>query len=375
MLFGAGIRYTPPQMKLTVSHERLEPSGLWQHFMTHPPIGFEACGSADEVPGFLAEFDLLTTAEDDLQRRLAAIPGGRWLRRLLRLRTYFVGTTVSEYAPLPLARIPQEAVAEIFRLWARRTQLLILKDIPDQSPLLGDDANRFATELLANCVESGYFIVEGQALAYVPIDFASTDEFLSRLSSGRRRDIRRKLRVRETLDLEILETGCKRLQDEHFLAELYAQYLEVYAQSEIHFDQLSPAFFRAVLQDASLQGRLFLYSRQGQLIGHNLCFIHEGMLIDKYIGFRYPAAREANLYFVSWIENLNYALQQGLDCYVAGWTDPEIKAYLGASFTFTRHAVYVRNALLRRFLHRISGWFESDRQWFESDKHAQTSRS
>lgn len=330
---------------------------------------------ADQVPGFLAEFDLLTTAEDELLRRVAALPGGRWLRRLLRLRTYFVGTTVSEYAPLPLGSAPQTVVEEVFRLWARRTQLLILKDIPDRSPLLGENANEFADTLLACCVDNGYFIVEGQALAYVLIDFASADEFLSRLSSGRRRDIRRKLRVRAALDLEVLETGCERLQDECFLHELYEQYLEVYAQSEIHFDRLSPEFFRAVLQDASLQGRLFLYSRQGRLIGHNLCFIHDGMLIDKYIGFRYPAAREANLYFVSWIENLTYALEHGLSCYVAGWTDPEIKAYLGASFTFTRHAVYVRNALLRRLLRRVAGWFESDRQWFESDKHAQTSHS
>lgn len=362
-------------MNDSVSHDRLEPPGLWQHFMDHPPVGFEVCGSAASVPGFFADFDLLTTAEDDLQRRIAAIPGNRWLRRLLRWRTCFVGTTVSEYAPLPVRRAPGEVIAEILGMWARRTQLLILKDIPDCSPLLDEATNGFAAALLAHCEKQGFFIVEGQALAYVPIDFASTDEFLGRLSSGRRRDIRRKLRARADLSLEVIETGSGRLQDEVFLDELYAQYLEVYTQSEIHFDMLSREFFRAILQDAALQGRLFLYSREGRLIGHNLCFIHEGMLIDKYVGFRYPAARDANLYFVSWIENLAYALEHGLRCYVAGWTDPKIKAYLGASFTFTRHAVYVRNGVLRRMLRSISGWFESDRQWFEEDKNAGATHS
>ena len=114
-----------------------------------------------------------------------------------------------------------------------------------------------------------------------------------------------------------------------------------------------------------MDGHLFLYYSAEQLIGFNLCFIHNGMLIDKYIGFRYPAAREHNLYFVSWMENLAFALSRKLRHYVAGWTDPEIKAYLGAKFTFTQHAVYVRNPVLRRILAKLSRHFEHDKAWFE----------
>ena len=33
----------------------------------------------------------------------------------------------------------------------------------------------------------------------------------------------------------------------------------------------------------------------------NICLEHGGMLIDKYIGLRYPQARELDLYFVSWL--------------------------------------------------------------------------
>ena len=32
---------------------------------------------------------------------------------------------------------------------------------------------------------------------------------------------------------------------------------------------------------------------------------------------------------------------------VAGWTDPQVKEALGASFTTTQHAVFIRNPLLR----------------------------
>jgi predicted N-acyltransferase len=252
---------------------------------------------------------------------------------------------------------------------------LIVKDISMQSPLLSPAANSYAEKFLEVCERSGFFHVEGQALAYVPIDFADEEEYLGRLSAGRRRDIRRKLRTRADLKLEVLTTGCERLNDPALLEELYAQYLEVYAQSEIHFDLLSAEFFRAVLQDASLNGQLFLYSVGEALIGYNLCFIHNGMLVDKYVGFRYPAARQYNLYFVSWMENLAFARAKGLRYYVAGWTDPEIKSYLGARFKFTRHTVFVRNPVLRFILRRLAGRFESDRKWFDANIHAHATDS
>jgi hypothetical protein len=99
------------------------------------------------------------------------------------------------------------------------------------------------------------------------------------------------------------------------------------------------------------------------------------MLIDKYVGFRYPEAREANLYFVSWFHNLAFARELGLRYYVAGWTDPEIKAHLGARFTFTCHAVYVRNGILRAGLRRLAGYFERDRAWRDGHSGASSARS
>lgn len=347
----------------------LEPAGLLQHFLDHPPLDFRAECLASGAPVFTARFDLLTTADESAQRLFARIPGGRFLRRLLCWPTMFYGTTVSEYAPLPPQSSAQALCNEVFTAWKRSTRLMILKDIPTQSALLGAEDNGSAEALVAECHARDFILVEGQALAWLPIDFADEDEYLSRLSSGRRRDIRRKLRVRSEMQIEILETGDVRFRDEAFLAEMYAMYREVYAQSEIHFDLLSADFFRALLQDAGLCGQVFFYRRADELVGYNICFVHEGKLIDKYIGLRYPAARECNLYFVSWMENLAYARRLGLTHYVAGWTDPQIKAYLGARFTFTRHAVYVRNPILRAILRRLSSHFESDREVFENMQH------
>ena len=177
--------------------------------------------------------------------------------------------------------------------------------------------------------------------------------------SLRDKNIRRKLKSRASLEVEAIATGDARFDDEGFLAALYAHYVRVYEQSEIHFDLLTRPFFQVVLQDAEANGVVFAYRLDGRLIGYNLCFCENGMLLDKYVGFVYPQARDCNLYAVSWFHNLEYALANGLRCYVAGWTDPEVKRELGASFTHTQHAVYVRNRVLRALLMPVRRLFET----------------
>lgn len=347
----------------------LEPASLLSAFLRHPPEGFDVLTlpAPCHEPVFVAPFDLLTTADPALVTQLKGLPGYRWWSRWLRVRTAFIGTTVSEYVPLPAAPcvLPQMRVA-LWRALAARFRLLVVKDLPCDSPLLGAQGNLAADALAQACAEAGFVLLAGQQLAYVDMDFVSIDAYLARLSASRRKNIRRKLRSRADLDVGLLPTGDPAFDDPAVIDVYYALYLNVYAQSEIHFDLLSRSFFAYVLQDASNGGIVFAYRHAGELIGFNLCFEHGGKLIDKYVGFAYPQARTHNLYAVSWIVNLEHALARGLTHYVAGWTDPQVKAELGASFTATRHAVYVRNPVLRKLARAFAHRFEADREWKES---------
>jgi len=341
----------------------LEPCGLIRHFHDHPPEGFGSLQLGD-MPGFTARFDLLTTLDPAVRKKLERLPlATRW-RRLLRWRACFAGTTVSEYALLPEGVSPQTLLTRI-REESSAYPITIVKDLPTEATLVGQEAFDASWRLSKACSAAGFVLMEGQALAYLPIDFASIDHYLGRLSHARRKNLRRKLRSRAALTVEVLPTGDRRFDDDDLVAALYALYGNVYDQSELHFDRLTRAFFEAVLRDGDLPGLVFLYGSGPATIGFNLCFAHDGMLIDKYVGFAYPAAHEHNLYAVSWIENLHYALEHRLRTYVAGWTDPEIKRSLGARFTFTQHAVYIRNPLLRQLLKPFRRFFESDRQWQE----------
>jgi len=341
----------------------LEPAALVSHFLAHPPQQFQAWTSIAGLPVFRTRFDLLTTADDSLKRILKQLPLTDLWQDWLRIPSCFIGTPVSEYALFPAELTPVRLAEHLQHHYLRHYPLLIVKDIPQQSPLLDRASNAYADALVQACEQRGFIILKGQALAYLPLDFASIDEYLARLSRGRRKDIRRKLRIRDQVAIEVLDTGDPYFEHPDVLTTFYALYLSVYQQSEIHFDLLSADFFRAVLQDADCRGKVFIYRHHGELVGYNLCFIVGDKLVDKYIGLAYPQARALNLYFLSWINNLDYALAHGLKYYVTGWTDPQIKAYLGARFTFTRHAVSIRNPWLRFALTRLRNHFEHDHAW------------
>ncbi|MEO6076141.1 MAG: GNAT family N-acetyltransferase [Dokdonella sp.] len=334
-------------------------------FIASPPVGFAVSLDAAGTPAFDADFDLLTTADESLRQRIERLPGYRFWARWLRWRTTFVGTTVSEYALFPDERDAAQLLTQLKSAHGRRHRLTIIKDIPQSSPLLHAAENAHADALCSAAVAAGFVIVEGQALAYVPIDFRDIDAYLARVSASRRKDIRRKLRSRSSLCIEAIPAGSACFSDAAVVAEFQDLFDEVYAQSEVHFDCPQRAYFSRLFGDAQSGGMIFTYRCEGRLIGWNLCYESGGRLIDKYVGFRYPDARTHNLYAVSWMHNLDYAIRRGLTHYVAGWTDPKVKAQLGATFTFTRHAVYARSRLLRFVLRRLSTSFESDRQWHD----------
>ena len=375
----------------------LEPPSLIEAFLTDPPAGFRplkirsgqtagterpagagrAEGAGDPfLPAFVTPFDLLTTLDDAVKRPLRRSPFFHFFERALRLPALFAGTTVSEYLPYPppfddFDSLIAASLGEMARAGAR---LLIFKDIPLQSPLLTEDENRRAERLLEAFRQKGFSLLSGQALAYLPIDFDSIDAYLARQSYGRRKNLRRKLKSRASVEIEEVRTGDPGFSDEK-VRLLFDLYLNVYHQSEIHFDQLTLPFFSSLLRNRENGGVLFIYRAQGKIIGYNLCFIYKGNLIDKYVGFLYPEAREANLYFISWFHNLDFALKHRLKFYIAGWTDPEVKAFLGAKFTLTQHAVYFSNPAFRLLLKMFAPLFESDRNRIEKGPASLSGRS
>lgn len=343
--------------------------------MHNPPVGFNVLQidtAQGPVPAFSMLYNLLTTLDEGQNKFTEALRSSTIAGRICSVPTMFVGTTVSEHSLYPLLDSYETFVNQVMLTgWSSRCQLFIIKDLPVESPLLTAEANAASARLLDTCLKSGFTEVSGQALAYVPIDFETIDEYLTtKLSHSRRKGFRKKLKSRSQISVELAKTGDEQFSNSAFIDELYSLYANVYAQSKYHFDRLSRQFFETIFQDASSKGVVFLYRRSdsGKLVGWNLCYEQNKCLIDKYVGFAYPDARDVNLYFVSWFQNLEYCLANQLTHYVAGWTDPEVKTSLGAKFTLTKHAVYIRNPILRLLLTRFQYLFEPDKNWADKDK-------
>ncbi len=335
----------------------LEPAQMAHLFVCLPPRDCLAGMTAGGTPYFRTLFDLRATLETDASRKLAQWPLYRHWSGLLRLSACFAGTPVTEYSLFPKAAKPEEVILDILKT-GRDDSLIVIKDIPADSPLVNPTANAFAAALTANALARGFHAVRGQALAYVPLELETPDACLQRLSAGRRKDLRRKMRK---LDIRVLPLGDRALCQDALVDELYERYLEASRQKDSAFELLSHSFFTALLQSSGLEGVVVLYRRNGALVGHNVCLVHNGMLVDKCIGFKQPRAREADFSCISWLVNLRLALEKGLSAYITGRNEPEVTRSLGARFTFTRHLVWIRNPLLRRFLKPFHSLFARDR--------------
>lgn len=348
----------------------LEPQEAVSTFLSNPPENFSTEileVDRKSVPGFLAKLDLFTTADEKLRKLLERheklIPG--FIKNLFTPEVFFIGTTVSEYALFPdgidLKSLKNSALKRLNELGLK---FLIIKDIPSESPLLSCVENEFSKELISYLENSGFMVIFGQALAYVQVDFGSVEEYLGRFSRSRRKDFKRKLRAFPQVIVEKYSLGDSFFNEET-IELFYKYYVDVYENSNIHFDKLTYQFFKRLLTGKEINGVVFLYRSQDKIIGYNICFLAKDYLIDKYIGFLYPEALEYNLYFLSWFYNLGYCIENNLKAYIVGWTDPEIKSYLGAKFTYTYHAVYIKNRILRFVLRNFKSFFESDRKVIE----------
>jgi predicted N-acyltransferase len=210
---------------------------------------------------------------------------------------------------------------------------------------LKDIAGPTAPELAAPLAERGYAAIDGLPTAWLNIDFDTIDTYMSRLSSGTRKDMRRKLKSFDDVRIEIRTD----------LGDLLPRVMELYAntrdRSEWQFEELTPAYFSGILDH--MKGRSFccFYFVGDRLLAANLLVHNEGTLIDKFFCMDSEDGRPYNLYFLSWFTNLRYCLDHGLHRYQSGQAYYENKVRLGSKLTpnsmYFRHRNPVLQAALR----------------------------
>lgn len=195
---------------------------------------------------------------------------------------------------------------------------------------------------------SRYNQIRSLPVATLDLDgVANREGYIASLSSGTRKDIRRKLKTAGGVRVE------RRTDIEDLAEKIDALYEETRQNSSVDygdFEALPPDYFRSVSRCAGARAQFMLYWVGDELAAFNLLLLGRDTVIDKFLGMRYPLARENNLYVVSWIENVRFCLETGRRFLQSGQTAYNAKLRLGSRLTASSIIVRHRNPVINRLI-------------------------
>jgi len=288
------------------------------------------------APLFTLSYRLDTSLQGPLRHLTNRI--ARFNDRLLRLDLLGFGSALAERCHIgfdPALRDDDKQALFITMLdavdaYARQNKigLVVVKDLA-----LGEK------EVMAPVLAQHGF-AEVASLPVAVLDVPETEEaWFAALSSSTRKDIRRKLKGSDRVAITRVHGLSEALA-----SEIAALYEETRAQSAFDYDELETLpddYFLKVSQALGPRAQFMLYRIDGVLAAFNLLFVEQHRVIDKFLGMRYPLARSHDLYAISWVTNLRYALETGARLLQTGQTAYAAKLRYGSrlepSFIYFRH--------------------------------------
>lgn len=292
------------------------------------------------VPAFITDYRLDTTLEGPTRAMVSTL--ARAAPGLLRPRMLALGSPVAETCHLGFA--PEIAPSEHAGLLAMILDGCDAHAAPAGIRLLAvKDAGQARVDLWeASLSARGMRRQAGLATASLALPYASIDAYLASLGRATRKDLRRKLRTRERVRIE-WRHDLDGIRDE--VARLYRNTRE---RALMQLEELTPDFFDHVLNELGENAACACYWFGEELVAFNLVLRDADRLIDKYIGMDYSHARALNLYYLSWMENVRFAIEHGIPVYQSGQGLLGEKVRLGSTLSSNDLWYRHRNRLIDR---------------------------
>uniref|UniRef100_A0A9E8CQQ7 GNAT family N-acetyltransferase n=1 Tax=Bosea sp. NBC_00436 TaxID=2969620 RepID=A0A9E8CQQ7_9HYPH len=206
--------------------------------------------------------------------------------------------------------------------------------------------------------ELGFAQITSLPVAVLDLPYADEAAYLASLSAPTRKDIRRKLAKADNVRIEF------RSDISALAGEIDSLYEETRAQSGLDYGDLEllpPGYFAAISRALGERAVFALYWVGQELAAFNLLLVEADRVIDKFLGMRYPLAREHNLYVVSWMANIRFCLDRGIKLFQSGQTAYASKLRFGSRLVPSTIYVRHRAAPLQWVLRRLSPWLGFDR--------------
>lgn len=302
---------------------------------------FEDATLVAVAPAFITHYRLDTTVSGIGKRfteRLERLWPG-----VLQLGLYAIGSPVAEQCNAGTAsHVPvsqRQALLQQLLIAARQDAdvfgigLVAVKDAPTRDEHWSN-----------SCQAAGFQSMPSLPSALLPIPFGSVDAYLGSLGKSTRKDLRRKLRAPGP------RVEWRRNIDD-VLPDIMRLYEATLIRAEMQFERLPVEYFTGILEQLEERAVCVLYWVDEQLVAFNLVLLNQDRLIDKFFGHDIEFSRDYNLYFRSWLTNVDYCIQHDIAVYECGQAGYASKLRLGCEFQgnsmFFRHRNWLVNSVLK----------------------------
>ncbi len=248
-------------------------------------------------PFFFISQDLTDGLPGNIQRMVARVQ--QTFPRFLVMRVLMVGCAVGEGQVACSEPWAVQALHEALRVVARqaRASVIVFKDYPAR--------HREALSLFSS---DGYCRVPSMPAAKVDLDYKDFEDYMQRrVGKVFRKNLRRKFRASEEIGRPEM-TVCEDVSG--IIDEIYPLYKQTLSRAEFSFEELTPEFLARIGREMPDKARFFIWRLDGKIVAFNFCLLHDGVLYDMDIGLDYSVALDLHLYFITWRDVFNWAIEQ-----------------------------------------------------------------
>ncbi len=262
----------------------------------------ERTGAMAIQPFFFTDQDLIA----GLPRHLRTIvkPIRSRFPRFMKMKMLMVGCAAGEGQLGALDEWAVDALHEALALHGRQTKASLI--------LLKDFCSSYRSEL-AVFSNDGYARIPSMPATILDLRFESFDDYMDKaLSRVSRKSLRRKFKRAAQSPPATMEV----LHDiTPIVDEVYPLYQQVLARSEFRFEELTKDYLCQLGQRMPDKARFFLWRQAGRVVAFSVCMIHGDTLYDNYLGLDYSVALDKHLYFVTFRDIMQWAIEQKLRYY------------------------------------------------------------
>jgi hypothetical protein len=279
----------------------------------HPEFDYRYFAIQDEngevravQPFFVLDQDILAGTSGWMQRTADGIR--RLWPRFLKMRTLMVGCAAGEGHLDSNSQLPRDLHTELLaggitgHARALKARLIVLKEFPA--------ADRGALECFLG---HGFTRVPSLPMTHANIQYASFDEYMTKMLSRKTRTTMRK-KFKNSAQIRSLEFSVVR-DITPLIDEVYPLYLNVYERATLRFEKLTKEYFCGIGQRIPDKARFFIWRDGEKIVAFALCMVDSVSFCSEYIGFDYDVAYELNLYYIAVRDVMSWAIEHEYQSY------------------------------------------------------------